>query len=111
MAARLGPAFFDRPADEVARDLLGKALVRCQDGRRIAYTVSETEAYLGPQDLACHAARGRTVRTVHECLSTRSRRRRSHSQLLLECFSRHEAGRGNHIGDLDPLLRTPRLFR
>jgi DNA-3-methyladenine glycosylase len=63
MAARLGTSFFDRPADEVARDLLGKALVRRLDGRRVALTVSETEAYLGPHDLACHAARGRTVRT------------------------------------------------
>jgi DNA-3-methyladenine glycosylase len=43
--------------------LLGKALVRCLDGKRVALTVSETEAYLGPQDLACHAARGRTART------------------------------------------------
>jgi DNA-3-methyladenine glycosylase len=63
MAGPLGPAFFDRPADEVARDLLGKALVRCLDGKRVALTVSETEAYLGPHDLACHAARGRTART------------------------------------------------
>src|SRR6185369_167382 len=47
MAARLGTSFFDRPADEVARDLLGKALVRRLDGRRVALTVSETEAYLG----------------------------------------------------------------
>jgi DNA-3-methyladenine glycosylase len=63
MPACLGPAFFHRPADEVVRGLLGKALIRCLDGNRVALTVLETEAYLGPHDLACHAARGRTVRT------------------------------------------------
>jgi DNA-3-methyladenine glycosylase len=59
----LGPAFFERPADAVARDLLGKALVRRIGNKRIALRISETEAYLGPHDLACHAARGRSART------------------------------------------------
>src|SRR5688572_32880768 len=61
--ATLGPAFFERPADLVARELLGSAVVRRIRGERIALTISETEAYLGPHDLACHAARGRTART------------------------------------------------
>jgi DNA-3-methyladenine glycosylase len=59
----LNPAWFDRPADVVARDLLGKMLVRGISGKRVALTITETEAYLGPHDLACHAARGRTRRT------------------------------------------------
>ena len=59
----LKPAFFDRAADAVARDLCGRTLVRLRDGARIALTIAETEAYLGPHDLACHAARGRTPRT------------------------------------------------
>jgi Methylpurine-DNA glycosylase (MPG) len=59
----LGPAFFERPADVVARELLGRALVRRIRGKRVALTISETEAYLGPHDLACHVARGRTTRT------------------------------------------------
>jgi DNA-3-methyladenine glycosylase len=59
----LGRAFFERPADLVARELLGKALVRRIGGNPIALAISETEAYLGPHDLACHAARGRTPRT------------------------------------------------
>jgi DNA-3-methyladenine glycosylase len=56
-------AFFDRPADAVARDLVGRMLIRRIAGERIALTITETEAYLGPHDLACHAARGRTART------------------------------------------------
>jgi DNA-3-methyladenine glycosylase len=59
----LRPAFFDRPADIVARDLLGRTLVRRLDGNRMGLTVTETEAYLGPHDLASHSARGRTART------------------------------------------------
>jgi DNA-3-methyladenine glycosylase len=62
-SAILEPAFFDRPADAVARDLCGRTLVRFRDGERSALTIAETEAYLGPHDLACHAARGRTART------------------------------------------------
>jgi DNA-3-methyladenine glycosylase len=59
----LHPAFFDRPADVVARDLLGKTLVRHLAGKRTGLPILETEAYLGPHDLACHAARGWTPRT------------------------------------------------
>jgi DNA-3-methyladenine glycosylase len=61
--AVLASAFFDRPADQVARDLVGKVLLR-RIGRELqAFVITETEAYLGPQDLACHAAPGRTART------------------------------------------------
>lgn len=56
-------AFFARPADSVARDLLGKTLVRRLDGKQQTFIVTETEAYLGAHDLACHSARGRTSRT------------------------------------------------
>jgi len=59
----LDPAFFERAADIVARDLLGRALVRRTHGKHVALTITETEPYLGPHDLACHAARGRTART------------------------------------------------
>ena len=61
--AVLETAFFDRPADIVARDLPGRTLVRRIGRQRVALIISETEAYLGPHDLACHAARGRTPRT------------------------------------------------
>jgi DNA-3-methyladenine glycosylase len=59
----LQPAFFDRPADEVARDLIGKAIARRTGRTTKSYIMHETEAYLGPHDLACYSARGRTART------------------------------------------------
>jgi DNA-3-methyladenine glycosylase len=62
-SAVLEPAFFAEAAETVAPGLLGKTLVRRINGKRLALTITETEAYLGPHDLACHAARGRTVRT------------------------------------------------
>ncbi len=55
--------FYARSALAVAKDLLGKVLVRCIDGREIAVVIHETEAYVGPHDLACHASKGRTPRT------------------------------------------------
>ncbi|MDP3947521.1 MAG: DNA-3-methyladenine glycosylase [bacterium] len=58
-------AWFNRSALLVARELLGKYLVRRYRGRTIAAMITETEAYIGPQDLASHAARGRrTARTA-----------------------------------------------
>lgn len=59
----LKPAFFNRPAPEVARDLLGKYLVRKIGRQEIALPITETEAYEGPDDRASHASRGRTPRT------------------------------------------------
>jgi DNA-3-methyladenine glycosylase len=66
-AARVPLAFefFHRPALKVARDLLGKSLVRRHaDGRLEAAIIHETEAYIGPHDKACHAAKGHTPRTA-----------------------------------------------
>jgi DNA-3-methyladenine glycosylase len=78
----LNEEFYSRPAIEVARDCLGKILVHGETAGRIV----ETEAYLGVDDLAAHAARGITERTkvifgppgrayvyfiygMHECLN------------------------------------------
>ena len=55
--------FFERPAVRVARDLLGKKIVRCRGGARIASTIVETEAYEGVHDLASHSSKGSTSRT------------------------------------------------
>ena len=51
--------FYHRPCLEVARDLVGKVLV-C-NGQTLR--ISETEAYCGESDTACHASKGRTKRT------------------------------------------------
>ena len=56
---RLTYDFFHRPCLEVARDLVGKILVH--NGVRLR--ISETEAYCGEADTACHAHKGRTKRT------------------------------------------------
>ena len=60
---RLGRSFFRRSALVVARDLIGRILVRESDGVRLSGRILETEAYHGPSDRACHATRGRTART------------------------------------------------
>jgi DNA-3-methyladenine glycosylase len=61
----LAPGFFDRPADRVARELLGAWLVvRAEDGRVTRHVVFETEAYLGAHDLACHGRTGPTRRNA-----------------------------------------------
>jgi DNA-3-methyladenine glycosylase len=60
----LDVAFFDRETTTVARDLLGKVLIRELDGRRLWGRLVEVEAYLGPDDLAAHSRGGRrTPRT------------------------------------------------
>ena len=58
-ANRLPAAWFARDALTVARELIGCALVH----RRRAGIIVETEAYLGPDDLASHARFGPTART------------------------------------------------
>lgn len=78
----VGLDFFDRPAADLAPDLLGCILLHGET----AGMVVETEAYLGMDDLAAHASRGETERTkvlfgpagrayvyfsygMHECLN------------------------------------------
>ena len=62
--SRLTADFYKQDAITVAGKLLGKKLVRrWDDGTISQYTITETEAYLGEEDLACHASKGRTKRT------------------------------------------------
>ena len=56
--------FFDRDAITVARDLLGKLLVRREGRRLLAGRIVEDEAYLGALDPAAHAYNGRTLRNA-----------------------------------------------
>ncbi len=57
---KLGKDFFNRSADIVARELLGKILVRDLDGKEIKARIVETEAYFGKEDPASRASRGKT---------------------------------------------------
>jgi len=61
---KLGIEFYTQDAVTVAEKLLGKLLVRrWDDGTETHYRITETEAYLGEKDKACHASKGRTSRT------------------------------------------------
>jgi DNA-3-methyladenine glycosylase len=60
---KLPRSFYDRDTVLVARELLGKILVRVTGGVVRRGRIVEVEAYLGPHDLAAHSARGLTART------------------------------------------------
>ncbi|HEY6321388.1 MAG TPA: DNA-3-methyladenine glycosylase [Thermoanaerobaculia bacterium] len=57
--APLPPSFYRRPAEAVARDLLGRYLVREVEGDTLVLRLVEVEAYLGAPDRASHAWGGR----------------------------------------------------
>ena len=60
----LPASFFNRPTLEVSRNLLGIHLVRILDGERLSGRIVECEAYIGEEDLGCHASHGKTARTA-----------------------------------------------
>ena len=63
MNDRLSESFFGRNTVLVARELVGKQLVRQEGNKRLSGVIMETEAYRGQEDLACHARVGKTSRT------------------------------------------------
>ena len=64
MAKRFNREFYNRDVLEVAPQLLGQHLVKTNaDGSLSSYVITETEAYRGGEDLACHASKGMTPRT------------------------------------------------
>ena len=61
--SKLPYSFYHRPCLDVARELVGKILVHRVDGAEHRLRITETEAYCGESDTACHAHKGRTKRT------------------------------------------------
>ena len=55
--------FYNRDPVLVAQELLGKCIVHHVGKKELIGKIVETEAYLGPHDLAAHSAKGRTKRT------------------------------------------------
>jgi DNA-3-methyladenine glycosylase len=60
----LNRAFFNRDPRRVARELLGKILIRQASRTRLTARIVEVEAYLGEKDPAAHSAAGNTARTA-----------------------------------------------
>lgn len=60
---RLDHSFFHRECLDVAQDLVGKVLVHRCGGEIRRLRITETEAYCGVSDTACHASKGKTKRT------------------------------------------------
>lgn len=112
-------AFYDRDTATVARELLGKHLVHVVDGVPRIGRIVETEAYLGPHDLAAHSSRGETPRTrvmfgppghayvylvygLHCCFNVVTEGEGSGSAVLLRALE--------PVANLEPRTRGPGLL-
>jgi len=63
MAVRLEGRALGEPANLLAPRLLGKLLCRRTGSGILRYRIMETECYFGEEDTACHASKGKTLRT------------------------------------------------
>lgn len=61
---RAARSWFDRPAADLAKDLLGARLIHDAPEGSVGGRIVEVEAYAGPEDLAAHSSRGRTARNA-----------------------------------------------
>jgi DNA-3-methyladenine glycosylase len=112
---RLPEAFFAKKAPAVARGLLGATLVHMDGGTRRAGRIVETEAYLGPQDLASHARFGPTLRSgvmfgapgrayvyriygIHECFNVVTEPEGAASAVLVRALAPVEGCMGSTAG-------------
>ena len=59
---KLTPKFYNRNTQQIAKDLLGKILVRNSSGKLLAGRIIETEAYLNKFDEASHSFKGKSNR-------------------------------------------------
>lgn len=64
MGTKLSSEFYRRNTQTVARQLLGKKLVHQVNGQRLSGLITETEAYLGIKDRACHSFGGRSTERI-----------------------------------------------
>ncbi|NOY87938.1 MAG: DNA-3-methyladenine glycosylase [FCB group bacterium] len=61
---KLPRSFYNRPTLDVAEDILGKYIVYHSPLGKLSARIVEVEAYIGQEDSACHAARGKTKRNA-----------------------------------------------
>ena len=64
LSEKLSRQFYARDTHFVARELLGKRLVRILEGARLSGSITEVEAYVGEDDRASHASPGPTARNA-----------------------------------------------
>jgi DNA-3-methyladenine glycosylase len=107
LAKVLQQTYFNRPTLKVARSLMGKYLMRRTEQGVMAGLIVEVEAYVGPEDRACHASRGRTPRTdvlfgapgiayvyliygMYHCLNVVTEREGFPAAVLIRAVEHHE---------------------
>lgn len=114
---KLPRSFYDRETTVVARELLGKFLVRKAGGIERIGKIVEVEAYLGEHDLAAHSSKGVTERTkimfgppgrayvyliygIHHCMNVVTEREGNGAAVLLRALEpvNNLAGKTNGPG-------------